>query len=80
MIPTNASSPRVSVLSREVGGSALFSCPAGYGIRGPQEAACLPGGEWSQPFPICVGKLIKYKKNWEKTVWGILILFLRSSM
>ncbi|XP_026477208.1 CUB and sushi domain-containing protein 1-like [Ctenocephalides felis] len=54
MIPTNASSPRVSVLSREVGGSALFSCPAGYGIRGPQEAACLPGGEWSQPFPICV--------------------------
>ncbi|XP_030377372.1 uncharacterized protein LOC115626218 isoform X1 [Scaptodrosophila lebanonensis] len=50
----NVSSPRVSVLSREVGGRAAFSCPTGYGLRGPSEALCLPSGEWATPFPVCV--------------------------
>ncbi|XP_052851585.1 uncharacterized protein LOC128261770 isoform X2 [Drosophila gunungcola] len=50
----NASSPRVSVLSREVGGRAAFSCSSGYGLRGPAEAICNPTGEWSAPLPTCV--------------------------
>lgn len=58
-LPITASSnrtvPRVAVLSREVGGRAAFSCRSGYGIRGPSESICLPSGEWSLPFPDCVG-------------------------
>lgn len=52
---SNRSVPRVAVLSREVGGRAAFSCRSGYGIRGPSESICLPTGEWSLPFPDCVG-------------------------
>ncbi|TDG44207.1 hypothetical protein AWZ03_009381 [Drosophila navojoa] len=54
LMPNNVSSPRVSVLSREVGGRAAFSCSTGYGLRGPTEAICLPTGEWATPFPTCV--------------------------
>ncbi|KAM8716457.1 hypothetical protein ACLKA7_003348 [Drosophila subpalustris] len=54
LMPNNVSSPRVSVLSREVGGRAAFSCSTGYGLRGPSEAICLPTGEWATPFPTCV--------------------------
>ncbi|XP_058446633.1 sushi, von Willebrand factor type A, EGF and pentraxin domain-containing protein 1 isoform X1 [Malaya genurostris] len=50
----NGSAPRVAILSREVGGRAAFSCPPGYGLRGPSEAICLPSGEWGAPFPTCV--------------------------
>uniref|UniRef100_A0A1A9WXH7 Sushi, von Willebrand factor type A, EGF and pentraxin domain-containing protein 1 n=1 Tax=Glossina brevipalpis TaxID=37001 RepID=A0A1A9WXH7_9MUSC len=53
-LPNNVSSPRVSVLSREVGGRAAFSCASGYGLRGPSEAICLPTGEWAVPFPTCI--------------------------
>ncbi|XP_037959565.1 uncharacterized protein LOC119688947 isoform X2 [Teleopsis dalmanni] len=53
-LPNNVSSPRVAVLSREVGGRAAFSCASGYGLRGPTEAICLPSGEWATPFPTCV--------------------------
>lgn len=53
-LPNNISSPRVAVLSREVGGRAAFSCASGYGLRGPAEAICLPAGEWATPFPTCV--------------------------
>lgn len=52
----NWTTPQVSVLSREVGGQAVFSCPAGA-IRGPVESICQPSGEWSTPFPTCAGKL-----------------------
>uniref|UniRef100_A0A182JZ61 Sushi, von Willebrand factor type A, EGF and pentraxin domain-containing protein 1 n=1 Tax=Anopheles christyi TaxID=43041 RepID=A0A182JZ61_9DIPT len=51
---SNGSAPRVAILSREVGGRAAFSCPPGYGLRGPSEAICLPTGEWGAPFPSCV--------------------------
>ncbi|KAL9706863.1 hypothetical protein quinque_010381 [Culex quinquefasciatus] len=51
---SNGSAPRVAILSREVGGRAAFSCPPGYGLRGPSEAICLPSGEWGAPFPSCV--------------------------
>ncbi|XP_017849130.1 uncharacterized protein LOC108604254 isoform X1 [Drosophila busckii] len=54
LMPNNVSSPRVSVLSREVGGRAAFSCSSGYGLRGQSEVICLPTGEWSTPFPTCV--------------------------
>ncbi|XP_021700723.1 sushi, von Willebrand factor type A, EGF and pentraxin domain-containing protein 1 [Aedes aegypti] len=50
----NGSAPRVAILSREVGGRSAFSCPPGYGLRGPSEAICLPSGEWGGPFPTCV--------------------------
>ncbi|XP_049790095.1 sushi, von Willebrand factor type A, EGF and pentraxin domain-containing protein 1-like [Schistocerca nitens] len=44
---------RVSILSREVGGRAVFSCAQGYGLRGPHEAVCLPSGDWTTPMPTC---------------------------
>lgn len=49
----NGTAPRVAIISREVGGRAVFSCPAGYGLRGTSEAVCLPTGEWGGPFPSC---------------------------
>ena len=52
----NGTAPQVSVLSREVGGRAAFTCPQGGAIRGPSESVCLPNGEWSTPFPTCAGK------------------------
>lgn len=51
----NKSVPRVSILSREVGGRATFSCQTGYGLRGPAQTTCLASGEWSTPFPTCTG-------------------------
>jgi Sushi repeat (SCR repeat) len=54
----NGSTPRVAILSREVGGRAAFSCPLGYGLRGPSEAMCNTNGEWAGPFPTCVGELV----------------------
>ncbi|KAG8223019.1 hypothetical protein J437_LFUL001341 [Ladona fulva] len=44
---------RVSIVSREVGGRAVFSCEHGYGLQGPQEAVCQHTGEWSTPQPTC---------------------------
>lgn len=49
----NGTAPRVAIISREVGGRAVFSCPAGYGLKGPSEAICLATGEWGGPFPTC---------------------------
>lgn len=47
---------RVAIVSREVGGRAVFSCSQGYGLRGPHETVCLSSGEWALPFPSCAGK------------------------
>ncbi|XP_021914139.1 sushi, von Willebrand factor type A, EGF and pentraxin domain-containing protein 1 isoform X2 [Zootermopsis nevadensis] len=44
---------RVSILSREVGGRAVFSCAQGYGLRGPHEAVCQHTGDWASPLPTC---------------------------
>lgn len=61
---SNRSVPRVSVLSREVGGRASFSCHTGFGLRGPSETTCLSTGEWAQPFPSCMGTSIpSYGEN-----------------
>jgi len=47
---------RTSVVSREVGGKAIFSCPPGYIIRGSTgESICQPNGEWTKPMPHCEG-------------------------
>lgn len=47
---------RTSVVSREVGGKAIFSCPPGYIIRGSSgESVCQPNGEWTKPTPHCEG-------------------------
>ena len=61
----NSSAERVvstSIVSREVDGKALFSCPSGYSLKGPDEAQCLSTGEWSHPTPRCEGKR-QFKKN-----------------
>lgn len=52
---SNGTSPRVAILSREVGGRAAFSCPPGHGLKGPSESICNPNGEWGAPFPTCTG-------------------------
>lgn len=52
---SNRTVPRVTILSREVGGQATFSCHTGYGIRGPSQTTCLSTGEWALPFPTCAG-------------------------
>ncbi|KAL0277452.1 UNVERIFIED_CONTAM: hypothetical protein PYX00_004721 [Menopon gallinae] len=44
---------KVSVLSREVGGRAVFSCSPGYGLQGVAESVCLMTGDWSLPLPTC---------------------------
>jgi len=51
----STSNLRVSILSREVGGQAVFSCPAGFGLRGSANTMCQPSGEWAGPFPTCEG-------------------------
>ncbi|KAG7300622.1 hypothetical protein JYU34_014915 [Plutella xylostella] len=45
--------PRVSVISRVVGGRAAFSCPSGWALDGPAETACTPAADWARPFPVC---------------------------
>ncbi|XP_034243418.1 uncharacterized protein LOC117646517 isoform X1 [Thrips palmi] len=44
---------RVSILSRGVGGQAVFSCPAGFGLVGPTHSVCQANGEWAGPYPTC---------------------------
>ncbi|XP_076260368.1 hig-anchoring scaffold protein isoform X2 [Rhynchophorus ferrugineus] len=44
---------RVLVVSREVGGRAVFSCDSGFGLRGPSETVCQASGDWASPFPTC---------------------------
>ncbi|CAG9131211.1 unnamed protein product [Plutella xylostella] len=44
--------PRVSVISRVVGGRAAFSCPSGWALDGPAETACTPAADWARPFPF----------------------------
>lgn len=48
--------PRVSIVSRGVGGRAAFSCPAGWALRGAPETVCLPAADWAKPFPVCRGQ------------------------
>lgn len=50
----NGSAPRVAIISREVGGRAAFSCPAGHGLKGPSETICLPSGEWGGPVSFLI--------------------------
>lgn len=54
----NGTAPRVAIISREVGGRSAFSCPPGHGLKGPSESICLPSGEWSGPFPTCLGSYL----------------------
>lgn len=46
---------RVSILSRGVGGQAVFSCPAGFALLGPTHTVCQASGDWAGPFPTCKG-------------------------
>jgi hypothetical protein len=61
---TNDRILRVSIVSREVGGRALFSCPPGFTIRGAgTESVCQSTGEWAQPLPRCEGDVNKKPLN-----------------
>ncbi|XP_030753340.1 uncharacterized protein LOC115880296 [Sitophilus oryzae] len=51
--PSPGSHLKVLVVSREVGGRAVFSCDPGYGLRGPPETVCQASGDWASPFPTC---------------------------
>ncbi|XP_044746690.1 complement factor H isoform X3 [Coccinella septempunctata] len=44
---------KVLVISREVGGRAVFSCEAGFSIKGSSETVCQASGDWATPFPTC---------------------------
>ncbi|XP_057654247.1 sushi, von Willebrand factor type A, EGF and pentraxin domain-containing protein 1 isoform X8 [Diorhabda carinulata] len=44
---------KVLVVSREVGGRAIFSCEPGFGLRGSSETICQSSGDWATPFPTC---------------------------
>lgn len=47
---------KVIVISREVGGRAVFSCEAGFSIKGSSETVCQASGDWAAPFPTCEGQ------------------------
>ncbi|KAJ8937896.1 hypothetical protein NQ318_001669 [Aromia moschata] len=55
---------KVLVVSREVGGKAIFSCDAGYGLRGPAETVCQASGDWASPFPTCEDSIEIRTKNY----------------
>lgn len=58
---------KVLVVSREVGGRAIFSCEPGFGLRGPSETICQASGDWATPFPTCAGWFSRrYNTNDEK--------------
>ncbi|CAG9821323.1 unnamed protein product [Phaedon cochleariae] len=44
---------KVLVVSREVGGRAIFSCEPGFGLRGAVDTVCQASGDWATPFPKC---------------------------
>lgn len=48
--------PKITIMNREVGGKAIFSCPQGFMTEGSPEAVCQMSGQWSAPVPICKGK------------------------
>lgn len=52
--------PRVSIVSRGVGGRAAFSCAPGWALRGTPETVCLPHAHWAKPFPVCKGMCVDY--------------------
>ncbi len=39
-----------------------FSCVGELILRGPKEITCQSNGEWSSPFPKCVGKVTDCKQ------------------
>ncbi|XP_021948742.1 sushi, von Willebrand factor type A, EGF and pentraxin domain-containing protein 1 isoform X2 [Folsomia candida] len=45
--------PKISIVSLDVGGKALFTCPQGYVADGAADATCQSNGKWSNPLPIC---------------------------
>lgn len=47
--------PKITILGRDVGGKALFSCSQGYMVEGASEAVCQSNGEWSSAIPLCKG-------------------------
>ena len=39
------------------GSSVIFECDSGFRIEGTREVTCTSRLEWSNPSPICVGKI-----------------------
>ena len=46
------------VTDTTVGEIANHTCNDGFVLRGAIQRECLPNGEWSEPLPMCVGKMI----------------------
>ncbi|ODN01862.1 Locomotion-related protein Hikaru genki [Orchesella cincta] len=45
--------PKITILSREVGGKVTFSCAQGYMVEGVSDAVCQSSGDWSSAIPLC---------------------------
>ncbi|CAG7716179.1 unnamed protein product [Allacma fusca] len=45
--------PKITVINRDVGGKAIFTCAPGYILQGSNEAICQSNGEWSSAIPLC---------------------------
>lgn len=54
--------PKINVVSLDVGGKAVFTCPQGFVTEGASEAVCKSNGEWSTPVPHCKGIHLKQQK------------------
>jgi len=48
-----------SVTVTTVGGVVNHTCDDGFVLRGATQRECMPNGEWSEPLPMCVGKMIR---------------------
>ena len=50
-----------ATLNTTLGAVVNHSCIEGYTLQGAVERVCLPSGNWSEPLPICNGKIINYE-------------------
>lgn len=46
----------VSSQSNKMNTKIVFSCKNGNALLGPEQAVCLPSGNWSAPAPVCESK------------------------
>jgi len=45
------------VLDTSLGAIINHTCNKGFVLQGAMERECLPAGTWSQPLPLCIGKM-----------------------
>ena len=55
-IPENGNT---SVTVTTAGALVNHTCNTGFILRGAAQRECLPNGNWSEPLPVCVGKMLR---------------------